>query len=59
MGDFAAIPGIGSIRADGYLDHDYHERREIVVTLRVMAVSPALLAVILFVTLYMKQWMAE
>jgi len=55
----SATPGRGSIRADGYLDHDHSERKELFVTLRVLAVSMAVLAVILFVTLYMKQWMAQ
>ena len=51
-----ATSGRGSIRADGYLDHDHNERKELFVALRVLAVTLAVLAVILFVTLYMKQW---
>ncbi len=51
--------GRGSIRADGYLDHNHSERKELFVTLRVLAVTLAVLAVILFVTLYMKQWMSQ
>ena len=51
--------GRGSIRADGYLDHNHTERKELHVTLRVLAVTLAVLAVILFITLYMKQWMIE
>ena len=52
----ARSPGRGSIRADGYLDHDHLERKELFATLRVLAVTLAVLAVILFVILYMKQW---
>jgi hypothetical protein len=48
--------GRGNIRADGYLDHNHNERRELFGTLRVLAVSLAVLAVILFVALFMKQW---
>ncbi|MBG7608095.1 MAG: hypothetical protein IZT59_08735 [Verrucomicrobia bacterium] len=55
----SATSGRGSIRADGYLDHDHNERKELFVTLRVLAVTLAILAVILFVTLYVKQWMLE
>ena len=46
----------GRIRADGFLDHNFNERRELFGTLRVLAVALAVLAVILFVALYMKQW---
>jgi len=46
----------GRIRADGFLDHDFNERREVFATLRVLAVALAVLAVILFITLNMKQW---
>ena len=53
-----AIGGRGRVRADGYLDHEYTERRELFGTLRVLAVSLAVLAVILFITLYLRQWMA-
>ena len=53
-----AIGGRGRVRADGYLDREYTERRELFGTLRVLAVSLAVLAVILFVTLYLRQWMA-
>jgi xanthine/uracil permease len=52
------IGGRGSVRADGYLDHEYNERRELFGTLRVIAVSLAVLAVILFIALYLRQWMA-
>jgi len=51
--------GKGSVRADGYLDHDHTERREMFATLRILAVSLAVIAVILFVTLYMKDWMSK
>ena len=51
------IGGKGRVRADGFLDHEYNERRELFGTLRVIAVSLAVLAVILFITLYMRQWM--
>jgi len=54
-----ATSGRGSIRADGYLDHDHTERKELFLTLRVLAVTLAVLAVILFITLYMKQWMMK
>lgn len=52
------IGGRGRVRADGYLDHEYNDRRELFRTLRLLAVSLAVLAVILFITLYLKQWMA-
>lgn len=52
------IAGRGRVRADGYQDHEYNERRELFGTLRVLAVSLAVLAVILFITLYMRQWMS-
>jgi hypothetical protein len=55
----APTSGRGSIRADGYLDHDHTERKELFVTLRVLAVTLAVLAVILFITLYLKQWMMK
>lgn len=55
----AVTTGRGSIRADGYLDHDHNERRELFTTLRVLAVFLAVSAVILFITLYMKQWMMK
>ncbi|MDP4625225.1 MAG: hypothetical protein NWT08_08815 [Akkermansiaceae bacterium] len=51
------VGGKGSIRADGYLDQDYGERKELYGTIKVLAVSLAVLAAILFVTLYLKQWM--
>lgn len=51
--------GRGRMRADGYLDHEYGERKELFGTLRVLAVTLAVLAVILFVTLYMRQWMSK
>lgn len=51
--------GRGRIRADGNLDHDYSERKELFGTLRVLAVGLAVMAVILFITLYMKQWMSH
>ena len=54
----SAIGGRGRVRADGYLDHEYNERRELFGTLRVLAVSLAVLAVILFITLYLRHWMA-
>jgi xanthine/uracil permease len=47
----------GRIRADGHLDHEHGERKELYATLRFLAVSLAVLAVILFITLYMRQWM--
>jgi xanthine/uracil permease len=53
------IAGRGSVRADGFLDHEYNERRELFGTLRVIAVALAVLAVILCITLYMRQWMAS
>ncbi len=49
--------GKGRVRADGYLDHEYSERKELHATLRVMAVSLAVLAIIFFCILYMKEWM--
>ena len=51
------LAGRGRVRADGYLDHEYTERRELFGTLRVLAVSLAVLAVIFFVTLYLRHWM--
>jgi hypothetical protein len=51
--------GRGRVSADGSLDHQYSERREFFGTLRVLAVSLAVLAVIFFITLNMHQWMAR
>lgn len=51
--------GRGRVRADGYLDHEYNERREMFGTLRVLAVSLAVLAVIMFIVLYMRHWLAS
>lgn len=51
--------GRGRIRADGYLDHDFNERRELSGTLRVLAVSLAVMAFIAIVILYMQQWMTD
>ncbi|MFD2255723.1 hypothetical protein ACFSSA_03460 [Luteolibacter algae] len=48
--------GRGTVRADGFIDHEFNDRRELFVTLRILAVSLAVIAVILFVTLYLKQW---
>lgn len=52
------VNGRGRVRADGFLDHDHVERKELYGTIKVIAVTLAVLAVILFVTLYMKQWMS-
>lgn len=49
----------GRIRADGFIDHGHTERKELFLTLRVLAVFLAVMAVILFVALYMKQWGME
>lgn len=46
------------MRADGYLDQEYGERKELYGTIKVLAVSMAVLAVILLVTLYFKLWMS-
>jgi hypothetical protein len=54
-----ATGGRRRVSADGYLDHEYNERRELFGTLRVLAVTLAVLAAILFVTLYLKHWMAS
>lgn len=51
--------GRGHVRADGYLDHNYTERKELYDTLRVLAVFAVVGAVILFVFLYMRQWMSQ
>ena len=51
------ISGRGRVRADGYLDHEFNERRELFGTLRVLAVSLAVVAVILLITLYLRHWM--
>lgn len=51
------ISGRGRVRADGYLDHEFNERREMFGTLRVLAVSLAVAAVILLITLYLRHWM--
>jgi len=47
------------MRADGYIDHDYSDRKELYGTLRVLAVFAAVGAVILLVFLYMRQWMLK
>ena len=49
------IGGRGRVRADGFLDHEYNERRELFGTLRVLAVSLAVLALILFVIFHMRK----
>lgn len=54
----SVVGGRGRVRADGFLDHDYGERKELYGTIKVIAVTLAVLAVILFVTLYLKQWMS-
>lgn len=51
------VSGRGRVRADGYLDREYGERKELYGTIKVLAVSMAVLAVILLVTLYFKLWM--
>ena len=51
--------GRGRMRADGYIDHDYSDRKELYGTLRVLAVFAAVGAVILLVFLYMRQWMLK
>lgn len=51
--------GRGHVRADGFLDHEYNERRELFGTLRVLAVSLLVAAVILFITLYLRDWMMK
>lgn len=51
------MSGRGRVRADGFLDQEYGERKELYGTIKVLAVSLAALAAILFVTLYLKQWM--
>ncbi|WP_411826616.1 hypothetical protein [Luteolibacter sp. AS25] len=49
----------GRLSADGFLDHDYNEKRELHGTLKILAITLAVVAVILFVTVYMNQWMAK
>jgi hypothetical protein len=51
--------GRGHVRADGFLDHEYNERKELYGTLRVLAVSLLVAAVILFITLYLRDWMMK
>ncbi|MGJ8632892.1 MAG: hypothetical protein ACSHX7_03150 [Luteolibacter sp.] len=51
--------GKGRVRADGYLDHDYNDQRELVKTLRLVSICLTVIAVIFFVSLYMKQWLAQ
>jgi hypothetical protein len=51
--------GRGRIRADEFLDHEYNERKELFGTMRVLAVFLAVAAVILFVTLYLRDWMMK
>ncbi len=51
--------GKGRVRADGYLAHEYNERRELFGTLRILVLFLAVAAVILFVILYMRQWMLK
>ena len=46
----------GRIRAGEYPDHNFNGRRELFVTLRMLAAALAVLALISFVALYMKQW---
>ena len=53
----SVVSGRGRVRADGFLDQEYGERKELYGTIKVLAVSLAALAAILFVTLYLKQWM--
>ncbi|MEP2777132.1 MAG: hypothetical protein ABJQ29_14770 [Luteolibacter sp.] len=55
----SVVSGRGRIRADGYLDQEYGERKELYGTIKVLAVSLSVLALILFITLYMKQWLAN
>jgi phage FluMu protein Com len=47
------------IRADGFLDHEYNERKELYKTLRVLAFFVAVAAVVLVVTVYMRTWMLK
>jgi len=55
-----ALPsGQGRIRAHGCLDHEGNERRELYSTLRVIAVALGMIAVIIFITLYLEQWMTR
>jgi hypothetical protein len=51
--------GRGTVRADGFLDHGYNERREMFGTLRVLAVSLAVMALIMFIALYLRHWLAS
>jgi hypothetical protein len=51
--------GRGRVQADGFLDHEYNERKELFGTLRVLATFLAVAAVILFVTLYLREWMTK
>ena len=50
--------GGNRIRADGYLDHEYNDRKELHRTIRVLAFFLAVGAILLIVTFYMRSWMA-
>ena len=51
--------GGSRIRADGFLDHEYNERKELYKTLKVLAFFVAVAGVVLIVTLYMRTWMLK
>ena len=54
-----SVSGKGRVRADGYLDHEFNERKELHTTIKILAVTLAVLAVILFITMYLKEWMTQ
>lgn len=47
------------IRADGYLDHEYNDRKELHRTIRVLAFFLAAGAILLIVTFFMRAQMAN
>jgi hypothetical protein len=51
--------GRSRIRADGFLDHEFIERRETYKTLKVFVFFAVVAAVLLIVTVYMRSWMLK